>query len=296
MTVAKNSWVIPGLLVALLFTGGCFMTRLPEDVQVQKDIEYARVASGPLLLDIYTPKHFSGKLPVIVWLYGGGWLMGSKDFCPIAFMATQDVAIVSINYRLSGTAPFPAQIYDCKGAIRWLRANADEYHLDADHIGVFGASAGGHLAALLGTTAGNRELEGDVGGNLNFSSRVQAVCAFYPPTDLDLLVPDAADRNSANTMVGRLLGGPINQKLELAALASPLRFVSHDSAPFFLLHGDKDTLVPIEQSQLFYAALKKAGVEVHFVTVPGKGHGIIAPPEAAQQIYEFFQVHLQGKT
>ncbi len=285
---------ICSVLVMLVLAVIWFFPRLPASVKKNKNIEYARLASGPLLLDIYTPKKFTGRLPVIVWLYGGGWEFGSKTFCPIAYLAAKNVAIVSINYRLSGVAPFPAQIFDCKGAVRWLRAHAEEYHFDPDHIGIFGVSAGGHLGALLGTTADNPKLEGDVGGNLNFSSRVQAVCAFYPPTDLDLLVTDPADRNSAKTMVGKLLGGPLNQNLDKAALASPLRFVSQDSAPFFLLHGEKDSLVPVQQSELLYDALKKAGVEAHLVIVPGKGHGILAPPAAAQQIYDFFNQHLKA--
>jgi acetyl esterase/lipase len=290
----KIFWLLSGLLTALLFAAGCWFTRLPDSVTVQKNIEYARVSSGPLRLDIYMPKNFTNKLPVIVWLFGGGWESGSKDSCPIAYMAAQNVAIISINYRLSGVAPFPAQIFDCQGAVRWLRANAEKYHLDADRIGIFGASSGGHLAALLGTTAGNVEFEGDVGGNLNFSSRVQCICAFYPPTDLDLLVPDAAGRASAKSRLGKLLGGPLKQNLALAALASPLRFVNKDSAPFFLLHGETDSVVPVEQSKIFYDALKKTGVEAHLVIVPGKGHGIIAPPDAAQQIYKFFDDHLKS--
>jgi len=294
MTIFKKFFpLVCGGLLGLVLATGCSPYTIPSSVQTRKDIEFARVASGPLLLDIYAPKVSTNKLPVIIWIFGGGWESGSKDFCPIAYIAARNVAIVSINYRLSNVAPYPAQIFDCKGAVRWLRANADKYHFDADHIGVFGASAGGHLAALLGTTAGNAELEGDVGGNLNFSSRVQAVCAFYPPTDLDLLVTNAADRDSATTMVGKLLGGPLNQKLAKAALASPLRFVNRDNAPFFLLHGDQDTLVPVQQSELFYDALKKAGVEAHLVIVTGKGHGIIAPPDAAQQIYQFFDRQLK---
>jgi acetyl esterase/lipase len=103
--------------MALFFVAGCLVPRLPDTVRAEKNIKYARVSSGPLLLDIYTPKVFTNKLPVIVWLFGGGWETGSKDFCPIAYMAAQNVAIVSINYRLSGVAPFPAQIFDCKGAV-----------------------------------------------------------------------------------------------------------------------------------------------------------------------------------
>jgi len=206
-------------------------------------------------------------------------------------MATQQVAIVSINYRLSGTAPFPAPLYDCKAAIRWLRANAEKYHLDAGHIGLFGASAGGHLEALLGTIAGVASLEGDVGGNLDYSSRVQAVCAFYPPTDLDKLVTDQKLRHNPRTDVARFLGGALADKLDRAALANPINYITKDSAPFFILHGEQDALVPVGQSRLLYQALKRAGVEAQLEVVPG-GHGIIAPPQPAREICRFFQTHL----
>jgi acetyl esterase/lipase len=207
-------------------------------------------------------------------------------------MATQQVAIVSINYRLDSVAPFPAQIYDCKGAIRWLRAHADKYDLDPDHIGVFGASAGGHLAALLGTTAGDPKMEGDVGDNLKFSSRVQCVCAFYPPTDLNRLVSDPKQRLNPDNDVARLIGGPVADNVAKANFASPIFYVNKNSAPFFLMHGGADKLVPPEQSEIFHAALKKAGVEVHLEIVPDKGHGIIAPPNVAQEIYQFFGRYL----
>ena len=127
-------------------------------------------------------------------------------------MAAHNVAVVSINYRLSSVAPFPAALYDCKGAVRWLRANAEKYNLDADHIGLGGVSAGGHLAALMGTTANIPELEGDVGGNLNYSSRVQAVCAFYPPTDLDVLVTNKLSRTDPHTDIAKFLGGAAGSK------------------------------------------------------------------------------------
>ena len=192
------------------------------------------------------------------------------------------------------SSDLPAQLHDCKGAIRWLRAHADEYQLDANHIGIFGASAGGHLAALLGTTAQTPELEGTVGGNLNFSSRVQAVCAFYAPTDLDRLVADPKDRKNPQAPVARLLGSAVENNLAQAVAASPVTHVSKDSAPFYLLHGEKDTLVPAEQSRLLHAALTQAGVETHLEIIPGKGHGIIAPPAAAEKIYQFFRKHLRA--
>jgi acetyl esterase/lipase len=207
------------------------------------------VDNTSLRLDIYSPKKDEGRLPALVWIHGGSWLEGNRDFCPIAFMATQHLTIVSIDYRLSGQAKFPAQLFDCKGAIRWLRANADRYHIDPAHIGVFGASAGGHLAALLGTTADLRELEGDVGGNENFSSRVQAVCAFYPPIDLPKLVKEPSDFTSEKTTLARLLGGPLNQNMDKARGASPINYVTKTACPFFLFYCDRRHLHPLLRSR-----------------------------------------------
>lgn len=284
-----------GILIATalcLFVCGC-ASRLPSSVKVQINIEYAHVGGQSLQLDIYSPRKPVGKLPVVVWIHGGSWNSGSKDFCPIGFMAAQNLAIVSINYRLTQIAPFPAQLYDCKGAIRWLRANAAAHDLDGDHIGIFGASAGGHLALLLADTPDNPALEGDVGGHLNFSSRVQCVCAFYPPTDLDRLVSDPKVRVDTNADVARLIGGPVAYDLEKAQAASPLTYVTKDCAPVFLMHGGADTLVPPEQSVIFYGALLKAGVDAHLEIIPKKGHGIIAPPKVAREIYQFYNKYLK---
>ena len=264
-------------------------------VKVQRNIQYAQIGDQSLKLDIYEPRKGTGKLPVILWIHGGYWKSGDKNFCPIAFMATRNLAIVSMDYRLTGTAAFPAPLYDCKGVVRWLRANADRYNLDADHIGICGASAGGHLGLLLATTANHPELEGDVGGNPTFSSGVQCVCAFYPPTDLNRLVSDPIDRTNANEDVAKFIGGAVAQNLDKALAASPLTHVDKSCPPVYLLHGGADTLVPPEQSELFYQALLKAGVPAHLEIVPDKGHGIIAPPAAAQEIYDFFDRYLKGK-
>jgi acetyl esterase/lipase len=207
-------------------------------------------------------------------------------------MAAQNLAIVSMDYRLDTVAPFPAQLYDCKAVIRWLRANAEKFNLDENHIGIFGASAGGHLALLLATTADQPQLEGEVGGNLGFSSRVQCVCAFYPPTDLNRLVTDPKIRADANGEVAKLIGGAVAQNVDKANFASPLFYVDKHCAPVFLLHGGADTLVPSEQSRIFYAALKQASVEAQLEIIPKQGHGIIAPPPVAQKIYQFFNQHL----
>jgi len=272
---------------------GC-APRLPDTVKVERDIEFTQAGGQSLRLDIYSPKKPVGRLPVVVWIHGGAWNSGNKDFCPIGFMAAQNLAIVSIDYRLVNVATFPAQLYDCKGAIRWLRANAAKYNLDADHIGVFGASAGGHLALLLATTADNSKLEGDVGGNLDFSSRVQCVCAFYPPTELNRLVSNPQFRSNPNGDVAKLIGGSVDRNVDKALAASPLTYVTTNCAPIFLMHGGADLLVPPEQSVLFYDALLKANLEAHLEIIPGKGHGIIAPPPVAKEIYAFFNQHLKA--
>ena len=287
--------ILPGIgaaLCALLLVTGC-ITRVPDGVRAVKNLEYGQPDRHPLKLDLYLPENPVGKLPVIVWIHGGSWKSGSKDFCPIAFMAHKGLAIVSLDYRLSTVATYPAQLHDCKGAIRWLRANAAKYQLDPDRLGIFGASAGGHLAALLATTGTVKQLEGNVGGNLEYSSDVQAVCAFYPPTDLDKLVTNPEWRRSPISDIGRLLGGPLNDNLQKAATANPINYISPKTAPIFLLHGDRDTLVPISQSEILYNALQKAGVASEFAIVKGKGHGIIAPPDVAPRIYQFYQQHLR---
>jgi acetyl esterase/lipase len=281
---------LPAWFLSLLLCGCA--GRLPFSVKVQRNLEYARAGGQPLKLDIYSPKEPTGRLPVVVWIHGGSWNSGSKDFCPIGFMAAQNLAIVSIDYRLTGAAPFPAQLYDCKGAIRWLRANADKYKLDANHVGIFGASAGGHLALLLATTMDKPGLEGAVGGNLNFSSRVQCVCAFYPPTDLNRLVSDPQERADPNGEVARLIGGAVAQNADKAVAASPLTYADKSCAPVFLMHGAEDKLVPPGQSKVFYEALLRSGVEAHLEIVPNQGHGIIAPPPIAREIYRFFDEHL----
>ncbi len=169
-------------------------TRRPTEVAnaaIQRDLVYERINGTVLTLDLYCPKKVSGSLPVIVWIHGNGWSRGRKERCPAVTLVQDGYAAASIDYRLTTTAPFPAQIEDCKAAVRWLRANASTYHLDPDHIGVWGHSAGGHLAALLGTSGGVRELEG-TGDNMSYSSRVQAVCDVSGPSDLVRLYLEAS--------------------------------------------------------------------------------------------------------
>ena len=150
-----------------------------------KNIQYAEVDGKPLLLDLYLPEKVEGS-PLVVWIHGGGWKGGTKEKCFVTWLSNFGYTVASINYRLVDVAKWPAQIHDCKGAVRWLRSNAHTYGYSPDCVIAAGASAGGHLAALLGTTGGHKELEGDVGGNQEQSSRVQAVVDYYGATDFPL--------------------------------------------------------------------------------------------------------------
>ena len=190
-----------------------------------------------------------------------------------------------------GSAALPLIVWVHGGA--WLRANAGKYNIDPNHIGVWGASAGGHLVALLGTTGDVNDF--DKGPNLQFSSKVQAVCDFFGPTDftkmsafesiMDHDVPDAPE--------AKLIGGPVQENKEACKRANPITYISKNDPPFLICHGDKDNLVPINQSVLLYEALKKAGVDVTFHTVEGGGHGF-RDPEVDKMVLEFFTKHLKG--
>jgi acetyl esterase/lipase len=247
------------------------------DAEIHKNIEYARVGDASLLLDLYLPKNGAKPVPLVIWIHGGGWREGSKDRAGLSGVVKAGMALASINYRLSQQAIFPAQLDDCKAAVRWLRAHAAEYHINADKIAVAGESAGAHLAALLGTTGGDASTEGDE-GNAGVSSAVCAVVDFYGPTDLVAadFVDDMTDPKMAMTrmlLTSALLGGDPSTKGDLAKLASPIYHITAKTCPFFIAHGDHDTLVPMTQSTSFDAALKKAGVESDLIIVPGKNHG-----------------------
>jgi acetyl esterase/lipase len=256
-----------------------------EGVHVLRDLEYVQGGHVRNRLDLYLPEKAARPLPVILWVHGGGWTNGNKTNGPAFRFATKGHAVASMNYRFSQHAIFPAQIHDCKAAVRWLRANARKYGLDADHIGAWGASAGGHLVALLGTTAGVKELEGP-GGNVDQSSRVQAVVDWYGPTDF-LTVGAKATRTN-------LLGGDPQQNKEKAMKASPVTYVSKDAAPFLIMHGDQDKTVPISQSETFTEGLKKAGADATFVVVKGGKHGgaLFTNAESMKLIEDFFARHL----
>jgi len=259
----------------------------PPPARAIRDLPYLEPVNQRNLLDLYLPEHIHGALPVVVWIHPGGWQQGSKEFCPPVLLVAKGYVVASINYRLSQDAVFPAQIEDCKAAIRWLRANATKYQLDAAHIGVWGASAGAHLANLLGTTGGVKELEG-TRGNLEQSSRVQAVVDWFGPSDF--IGPYKVDPDVAS-MVNLLIGEKNKEKFRRA---SPITYVNRDAAPFLIMHGAEDDVVPVAQSEAFAAALKKAGVEANLVILQENGHGGIGfgTSETWNLIEDFFAKHL----
>ncbi len=244
-------------------------------VQAHRDLVYVEGGHERHKLDLYLPEKAEGPLPLIIWVHGGGWQNGSKDGCPPlrAGYVAQGYAVASINYRLSGHAVFPAQIEDCKAAIRWLRAHAKDYSLDPQRFGVWGSSAGGHLVALIGTSGGVKEF--DVGANLDQSSRVQAVCDYYGPTDFTVFVTTPGYESHATdaSPEAKLIGGAVMQNKDKAARVNPITYVSKGDPPFLVVHGGKDPTVPINQSQLLFDALKHSEVSVHFHTIHGAGHG-----------------------
>jgi acetyl esterase/lipase len=246
---------------------------------------------------LYLPKSRASDkpLPVVVFIHGGGWQNGDKrgGFGTVgALVATGEYAGVSVGYRLSGEAIWPAQIHDCKAAIRWLKGNAKKYNLDPERIGVTGNSAGGHLVAMLGTSADVSALEGTLGEYTSLGSRVACVVDQYGPTELLAM---GGRHNDPGSPESKLIGGPIQERQEATRNASPTTYVSKDDAPFMFIHGTQDPAVPFSQSELLQAALKKVGVEALLVPVTDGGHGNFGTPEVAARLKAFFDRHLLSK-
>jgi acetyl esterase/lipase len=260
-----------------------------------KDVLFASPDGHELRLDLYLPEGVKHP-PLVVFIHGGGWRNNSYKKCLTPWLTDYGFAVASVGYRLSDAAKFPAQVHDCKAAVRWLRAHADEYGYNAERIGVAGTSAGGHLALMLGVTAGVEQLEGDVGGNADRSSRVQAVVDYYGPSDFVLRSKNQPSKTEKpDSPVRLLLGVAAGQNEQLARLASPAFHVTTDDAPLLILHGDKDTTVHLDQSQRMVQQYKKAGLDVTLEVVAGAGHGGAAhfTPAYRKKVAEFLRAHLR---
>jgi acetyl esterase/lipase len=269
-------------------------SEVKNGVRIERDIPYVPGGDPSQRLDLYLPEKGGDRpLPLLVWIHGGGWLGGSKGENPGAGLTARgEYASASVEYRFSDKAVFPAQIQDCQAAVRFLRANASKYNVDPDHIGVWGASAGGHLVALLGTAADAKGWDG-VGAHADQSARVQAVCDYFGPADFTVMKSDA------DSSVGRLLGGAVADRKDLARQASPVAYASKDDAPFLIIHGDHDALVPLHQSEMLYDALKQAGIEATFLVVKNGVHGPFdskcepKPEQIREAVFGFFDRHLK---
>ena len=276
----------------------------PKGFDVERDVEYGK-ASGKkgdvsLKLDIYRPTQRTEQpMPAVIWLHGGGWVMGGKDKnMPVGSFKPRGYVMVSVDYRLKD--PFPAAVEDCKCAVRWLRANAKKYGIDPDCIGVWGGSAGANLALMVGCVDEKAGMEGQ-GGNQGVSSRVQAVCAWYPATDFTV---GPVFKGGDAPHILTYLDGTFQEKPEAYKQASPVTHVSKDDPPTLLIHGDHDETAPFAQSESMLRLLNAAGGEATLIRVKNAGHvfhpidGLKMEPtkdQIDQATFEFFDQHLKKR-
>ncbi|MEY4799149.1 MAG: hypothetical protein RI978_1450 [Verrucomicrobiota bacterium] len=271
--------------------------RLSEGTRIERDIVYGKAEGRELKLNLFLPPGDEVK-PLIIWVHGGAWLQGSKDGpSPAQQFVGSGYAVAHVGYRLSPVAKWPAQMHDCKAAVRWLRANAAQYHLDPKRFVAWGSSAGGHLVAVLGTSGGVVELEG-TGNALKTSSSVQAVVDWFGPTDFLQMSKFRSNiaHDDAKSPESQLIGGPIQENKNAAAQANPITYVGRFEAPppFLIMHGTRDDLVPFNQSELLFAALKTAKSDVTFHPMNGSGHGF-SGEQSITPVREFL-TRVLGKT
>ena len=275
-----------------------------QDVTIERDVVYNQDPSRPLTLHLLRPRAPSaGPLPVIVYFFGGAFRHGSKESGIEVLLpfARRGYLCASVEYRLSGEVLFPTPIQDCKCAIRYLRAQSTALGCDPERIGACGQSSGGYMAIMLGVSEGVADFEG-AGGWSGWSSRVQAVCDWYGPTDF--LQMDRAgssmNHDSADSPESQFIGGPIQDHQERTAQANPITYVTPERKipPFLIVHGDQDPLVPFNQSELLAAAFDWVGADYRFHRVVGGGHGgeLFATSEVTQLVDGFFDARLRPGT
>ena len=270
-------------------------------VVFEPDIVYGTGGGRDLALDVLRPREIGGApRPALIWLHGGGWREGSRDQHANGPLAERGFVTASASYRLSGEATFPAQIHDVKAAIRFMRANAARWNVDPARVGVWGVSAGGHLAALAALTAGNAELEGE-GGHPEASSSVTAVAALAPPTDflVDWEATSDFPPHPGWDAMPMMLGGDLSDSVvrERARLASPIVHASVDAPPMLVVHGTQDDLVPVAQGRSLVARLREAGADARLLELPADGHDLSSvfgeegtpPTPAMERIVAFFE-------
>lgn len=273
----------------------CMCSEAVGETAPTRDVVFASPDAHDLKLNLFLPDE-TEKAPLVVFIHGGGWRAGSYERCPVKWLTEHGFAVASIGYRLTDKAIFPAQVHDCKAAVRWLRAHEGDYNYDASHITAMGTSAGGHLALMLGVTAGDKQLEGEVGDNTDASSEVQAVVDFFGPSDFLLRTRTQPSKTeSASGSVYKLLGGKASDKQELARLASPAHHVGKGDPPLLVLHGENDRVVLIDQAQAMVDAYKQYDLDVEFIKIPNAVHGgnVFFNAQQRQSVVEFLNKHLK---
>jgi acetyl esterase/lipase len=260
------------------------------------DSEYATTAAGePLRLDLYTPESRTGA-PLIVWVHGGAWENGNKSAMPLGPIIERGFAVASLDFSPASKAPFPGQIHEIKAAIRFLRAQAKQYGYDASRIAIAGASSGAHLAAVVGTSNGHKELEGALGSHRTESSDVDAILSYFAATNLTTILAQSTPFGLGirEPALKRLLGAAPKDDEPLAKLASPVFQVDRSDPPLLLFHGDQDPQMPINQSHELEGAYEQQGLEAEFVVVHGAAHGGDAfySPENVQHAVTFLSAQL----
>jgi acetyl esterase/lipase len=294
-------YFVPCILIhVLLIQTGCISMQLaigrhmaatdppnvPPGVLAIRDIQFTTTSNGPLNLDLYRREAISQEpLPVVLYVFGGGWLAGDRNqfqMLDLLPLIDRGFALVTSDYRHSTDAIFPAQIHDVKAALRWIRSHAADQGLDPDRVAILGPSAGGHLAALAGTSGGVASLEGELRDwtplERALSTSVQAVVDFFGPTDFSVYREQHLANGLGNSdrlwFLDLLVGGPVAEKPDLVQMLNPIRYVNPGDPPFLIIHGDRDGVVPIQQSEMLAEALLEAGVDVTLLEIEGGDHGM----------------------
>ena len=240
-------------------------------IKTESKIVYGKGEDVNLELDLAMPADGKGPYPAIVCVHGGGWKAGSRQSLSklTEILAKKNFVAVTVTYRLAPKHQFPAQIEDCKAAVRWLRGNADKYNINPERVGAIGFSAVGHLSCLLGAADPSAGLEGN-GGNPKQSSKVQAVVSFFGPTDF---TTKTWNDTVENLFFVPFLGGKFDEKKDLYRKCSPLVYCTKEAPPFLFFHGAKDTLVSIDHSEKMSKKLREVGASAELVTLADEGHG-----------------------
>jgi len=262
-----RSWILGCALAAM-----AMLAPAAEEPRNFKDLVYAKVGDKTLALDLHLPSSVSHP-PLVVFAHGGAWTTGNKSQYP-AFLVDRGFAVASLDFRSSTDARFPADVFDIKAGIRFLRAKAAQYGYRADRIAIVGASSGGHLAALVGVTNGEASLEGAEGDYTRESSSVQAIVSYFGASDLTTILAQSTPKGLEvrDPALRRLLGAPPDEVPELARLASPIFHVDSKDPPILLLHGDQDSQMPLNQVYEMQWAYEQAGLKAHALILHGVDH------------------------